>query len=113
MKILISYGTFPTTALDFQKAAQKRGWSTMLLDTNLDWINKNVFWKLNKWTASLHLVPKGTNLFKSHPKEHRNRLTSKLANVIKSYDPNFILFIHGQPYGKTLLADTNIPKVGW
>ncbi len=113
MKILISYGHFPSSALDLQRAAQKRGWSALVLETRLDSLNKHLFWKLNKWAASLRIVPKGTNLFKSHPREHLNILTTKLQLAIKSYEPDLIFFIHGQPYGKEALDSITLPKVGW
>lgn len=114
-KILIVYHRFPPIAEDLKKAFLSLGLDVEIFYTTdyEHWFYRRVIRKINRHARNLRLIPKGGDVFKKHPLNLANYVSSNLEKAISRYQPDALLVIHGLPFGNAYLSKLAIPKIGW
>jgi spore maturation protein CgeB len=114
-KILIAYDEFPPIAYDLAEAFLRLGVETRLFLAcrHEHWFYKHVIRRVNKQARNLRLVKKGRDLFANHPLNRLRYLTSHYQEMLDKFQPDFVFFIHGQPFGNPVLSQIAVPKVAW
>lgn len=77
------------------------------------WFYRRVIRKVNRHARNLRLIPKGGDLFKTHPLNLVNFVGSNFEKVVAEYQPDAVLVIHGLPFGNPYLSKLHIPKIAW
>jgi glycosyltransferase involved in cell wall biosynthesis len=114
-KVLIVYNRFPSIAEDLKQAFEHVGVrADIFYSTDYrSWFYQKIIRPINRLARSLRLIPKGTDLFKHCDLNFINYITLNFKKFYQTSQPDFLLFIHGIPFGNELLKDIDIPKVGW
>jgi len=114
-KILIVYNHFPPIAEDLKLAFSNVGiQADIFYSTDYQsWFYKKMIRPINRLARNLRLVRKGADLFEKCDLNFLNFITLNFKKFYKESQPNFLLFIHGIPFGNDVLKDIDIPKVGW
>jgi spore maturation protein CgeB len=114
-KILIAYERFPPIAFDLREVLEQLGIQTKLF-TAPDyehWLYKKIIKRINKLASNLRLIKKDHDLFLNHPLNRLNYLSSHFKKAYDEFQPDFVFFIHGQPYANHILANISVPKIAW
>lgn len=114
-KILLAYHRFPPIAEDLRKAFLRLGINVEIFYTtdHEHWFYHRVIRKINRHARNLRLIPKGGDIFKSHPLNLRNYVSSNFAKAVSSYQPDAVLVIHGLPFGESYISKISMPKIAW
>lgn len=114
-KVLIAYHRFPPIAEDLKAAFQSIGVDAEIFYTTdyEHWFYHRVIRKINRYARNLRLIPKGGNLFKTHPLNLVNYVGNNFEQALSKYQPDAVLVIHGLPFGNSCLSELAIPKIGW
>ncbi|MFA5825600.1 MAG: glycosyltransferase [Gallionellaceae bacterium] len=114
-KILIVYHRFPPIAEDLKNAFLRLGIDAEIFYTTdyEHWFYRRVIRNVNRHARNLRLIPKGGDLFKSHPLNLNNYVSSSFARVFSQFQPDAVLVIHGLPFGESYLSKISVPKIGW
>ena len=114
-KILIAYHRFPPIAEDLKKAFQSLGVEAEIFYTTdyEHWFYHRVIRKINRRARNLRLIPKGGDLFKTHPLNLVNYVSSSFERALARYRPDAVLVIHGLPFGESYISKLPLPKIGW
>ncbi len=114
-KILIVYHRFPPIAEDLKKAFLQLGVNAEIFYTTdyEHWFYRRAIRTINRHARNFRLIPKGGDLFKSHPLNLTNYVSSNFQRAYERYKPDAVLVIHGLPFGESLLSQIPVPKIGW
>lgn len=114
-KILIVYHRFPPIAEDLQNAFLRLGIDAKIFYTTdyEHWFYHRVIKSVNRHARNFRLIPKGGDIFKSHPLNLINYVSSNFEEVFSQFQPDAVLMIHGLPFGESYLSNISIPKIGW
>lgn len=114
-KVLIVYHRFPPIAPALKKAFMRLGIQAEIFCTTdyEHWFYHRVIRKVNRYARSLRLIPKGGDLFKAHPLNLVNYVSSNFARVYAGCRPDAVFVIHGLPFGRDIISKLSVPRVGW
>jgi glycosyltransferase involved in cell wall biosynthesis len=114
-KIIIVYHRFPPIAEDLKKAFLRKGINAEIFYTTdfEHWFYRRIIKTVNRYARSLRLIPKGGDIFKSHPLNRANSVASHFQKIYAQYQPDAVLVIHGLPFGEQFLSAITTPKIGW
>lgn len=114
-KILIVYHRFPSIAADLKKAFLRLGLNAEIFYTTdyEHWFYRRIIRKVNRHARNFRFIPKGGDIFKAHPLNLSNYVSSNLKKTISLYQPDAVLVIHGLPFGEPFLSQISVPKIGW
>lgn len=114
-KLLIAYHRFPPIAQDLKEAFIRRGVNVELFYTTdyEHWFYRRIIRAVNRHARNLRLVPKGADLFKRHPWNLHNYVSTQFENACRNHAPDAVLVIHGLPFGEACLSALAVPKIGW
>ena len=114
-KVLIAYHRFPPIAEDLKKAFQSLGVDAEIFYTTdyEHWFYHRVIRKINRHARNLRLIPKGGDLFKTHPLNLANYVRTNFEQALSRYQPDAVLVIHGLPFGESFVTKPALPRIGW
>lgn len=114
-KVLIAYCHFPPIAQDLKRALVRQGCDVEIFYTTdyEHWFYRRVVRTINRYARVLRLVPRGTDLFKAHPLNQVNYVTSNFARVYARYQPDAVLVIHGLTFGESVITGISVPRIAW
>lgn len=114
-KILIVYHRFPPIAEDLKNAFLRLGIDAEIFYTTdyEHWFYRRVIKSANRHARNFRLIPKGGDIFKSHPLNLINYVSSNFEQVFSQFQPDAVVVIHGLPFGESYLSKISIPKIGW
>lgn len=114
-KVLIVYHRFPPIAAALKKAFVRQGIQAEIFYTTdyEHWFYHRVIRKINRHARNLRLIPKGGDLFKKHPLNLTNYVSSNFARVYGEFRPDALFVIHGLPFGNEMISKITVPRVGW
>ncbi len=114
-KILLAYCHFPPIAADLKKAFVRLGCDVEIFSTTdyEHWFYRRVIRTINRYARSLRLIPRGGDLFRTHPLNFTNFIGSNFERVYSRYQPDAVLVIHGFTFGESFLPQLSIPKIAW
>lgn len=114
-RVLISYLESYSIAYQLQESFEKLGIETELIITCQinHWFYKRIIKPINKFARNLRIVKKGYDFFPKHPLNRLNYLSSTFKKKYETFSPDLVLFIHGIAYANDVLAEIDVPKIGW
>lgn len=114
-KILIVYHRFPPIAEDLKKAFLHLGVEVKIFYTtdHQHWFYRRVIRTINRHARNLRLIPKGGDLFRAHPLNLTNYVSSNFEKAFSLYQPDAVFVIHGLPFGDSCLSNISVPKIAW
>ncbi len=114
-KILIVYNEFPPIARNLAKAFESIGYEVDIFygTQHIHWFYKRVIRVLSRWARALRLISKNVTLWPNHPLNFDNYIDTQFQRRFHQYSPDYLLVIHGLPFGHQFIANQKIPKLGW
>jgi glycosyltransferase involved in cell wall biosynthesis len=114
-KILIVYHRFPPIAEDLKNAFLRLGIDVDIFYTTdyEHWFYRRFIRTVNRYARTLRLVAKGTDLFRNHPFNLTNYVSSNFEKCFFQSRPDAVFVIHGLPFGAPYISNISVPKIGW
>lgn len=114
-KIQIVYNEFPPIAKHLARAFEARGYEVNIFygTQYVHWFYRYVIRVISRWARAFRLIPKGRELWPTHPLNFCNYIDQQFQRRIEKFQPNYLLVIHGLPFSHHYIEQLSIPKLGW